>query len=244
MKIAVISDIHGNITALDAVLADIYKKNIDMTVNLGDICSGPLFPGETLDRVMALNIPTIRGNHERQLLDLTHAQMGPSDQYAARQLRDDHRIWLKSLPATLRINQDVLLVHGTPDDDMTYFLETVTPDGLRAATLEEITQRAGTSDAKVILCGHTHLPRKVSQINGGIIVNPGSVGLPAYADDNPYPHVIENGTPHARYAILTKTENTWDVEFIAIEYDWGFASQSAACHGRGDWAKCILTGYC
>ncbi len=243
MKIAVISDIHGNITALDSVLADIHKKDVDKIVNLGDVCSGPLFPSDTLDRVIALDILTIRGNHERQLLSLPYESMGSSDQYATRQIRKDHREWLKSLPATILINQDVLLVHGTPDDDMTYLLETVTPNGLREATPQEINQRVGISNAKVILCGHTHLPRIVTRNNGSIIVNPGSVGLPAYFDDNPYPHVIENCTPHARYAILTKKDDIWDVEFFAIEYDWGFASQMAACHGRNDWAKCILTGY-
>ncbi|MCX8956068.1 metallophosphoesterase [Erwinia psidii] len=244
MKLAVISDIHGNVTALDAVLADIQKKNVDTIVNLGDICSGPLFPSETLDRVMALNIPTIRGNHERQLLELTYAQMSLSDKYAAGQLKDHHWAWLKSLPVALRLHQDLLLVHGTPENDMTYFLHTVTAVGVREATPEEITHRAGASDAKVILCGHTHLPRRVRLDNGCLLLNPGSVGLPAYADDNPYPHLIENGTPHARYAIITKTDNGWEMEFVAVEYDWAFASQAAACHGRDDWAKCILTGYC
>lgn len=56
------------------------------------------FPAETMDRVIALNIPAIRGNHECQLLDLTYEQMGPSDKYAAGQPRDEHREWLRSLP--------------------------------------------------------------------------------------------------------------------------------------------------
>ena len=68
MKIAIISDIHGNLLALQAVLADIARQGVDQTVNLGDILSGPLQPAETADLLMAQKFPTIKGNHERQLL--------------------------------------------------------------------------------------------------------------------------------------------------------------------------------
>ncbi|WP_276971230.1 metallophosphoesterase family protein [Tatumella ptyseos] len=145
---------------------------------------------------------------------------------------------------TLRIHQELLLVHGTPESDMLYFPETGTQDRLRETSREEIIQRIGMVDAKVILCGHTHLPREVRLNHGCLIVNPGCVGLPAYADDMPHPHIIENRTPHARYAILEKTDKSWNAEFIIVEYDWLFASQAAVRHGREDWGKCILTGYC
>jgi len=82
MKIAVISDIHGNVAALDAVLADIASRQVDQIVNLGDICSGGLFPRETADRLMILGLPTIRGNHERQLSDQPRERMGFSDRHA------------------------------------------------------------------------------------------------------------------------------------------------------------------
>ncbi|MBZ3683477.1 metallophosphoesterase family protein [Providencia rettgeri] len=68
MKIAVISDIHGNLSALQAVLADIEKESVDLVVNLGDILSGPLYPFETANLLMQLDYPTIKGNHERQIL--------------------------------------------------------------------------------------------------------------------------------------------------------------------------------
>ena len=66
MKLAVISDIHGNLPALDAVLADIAAHRVEQIVNLGDILSGPLWAADTADRLMALALPTIAGNHERQ----------------------------------------------------------------------------------------------------------------------------------------------------------------------------------
>ena len=76
MKIAVISDVHGNLLALQAVLADIARQGVDQTVNLGDLLSGPLQPFETAELLMAEALLTIRGNHERQLL--ARLEPGPS----------------------------------------------------------------------------------------------------------------------------------------------------------------------
>ena len=242
MKIAVLSDIHGNIAALDAVLADAEARRVDRIVNLGDICSGGLYPCETADRLIALDLPTIRGNHERQLLTLTPDQMGLSDRYAASCLRDDQRAWLASLPSNLRLNDDVLMVHGTPNSDLDYFLETVTADGLRPATRAEISARAGPADAAVILCGHTHIPGVATLDDGRIIVNPGSVGLPAYDDDRPFVHRIETGSPHARYAILSDHGGIWTTELHAIVYDWEQAARDAEGNGRPDWARALRTG--
>ena len=77
MRIAAVSDIHGNLFALDAVLADIERRAVDLIVNLGDIVSGPLLPSGTAQRLMALRLPTIRGNHERQVLTLDPARPDP-----------------------------------------------------------------------------------------------------------------------------------------------------------------------
>ncbi|RKF20622.1 metallophosphoesterase [Altericroceibacterium spongiae] len=242
MKIAVLSDIHGNIAALDAVLADIETRSVDKIVNLGDILSGGLFPERTADRLMAMELPTIRGNHERQLLEMPYACMSLSDRHAADCLRADQFAWIASLPATLRLSDDVLLVHGTPESDLQYFLDTVTEEGLRLATKEEVKERTGNADFAVILCGHTHLARVVYLTDGRMVLNPGSVGLPAYDDDNPHPHVVEVGSPHARYAIVTKREGSWSASFHAVEYDWEQAACDAEVNGRLDWARAFRTG--
>lgn len=243
MRIAAISDIHGNLAALDAVLADIGRRGVDRIVNLGDILSGPLDPAATADRLIALDLPTIRGNHERQLLTLDPAAMGASDAHAAPLLTDAHRAWLTSLPATMRLAPDILLCHGTPDSDLDYYLDHVDAAGTRAATPEEIAARTGPETAALILCGHTHLPRTHRRPTGQMIVNPGSVGLPAYADDRPFPHVMESGTPQARYAIAERwADGRWTAEPIAVDYDWEAVARTAEARQRPDWAIALRTG--
>jgi putative phosphoesterase len=242
MRIAAISDIHGNLWALEAVLADIGRRGVDLVVNLGDILSGPLLPRETAERLMALNLPTIAGNHERQVLNDDPARMGASDLHAFNAITDVQRDWMLRLPKSLRIGDDVLLVHGTPDSDLVYFMETVTEQGVRPATHDEALERAGDVEASLILCGHTHVPRAMRLDDGRLIVNPGSVGLQAFAVDQPFRHKAENLTPHARYCIAALTPAGWTVEQYAVAYDWTAASELAARNNRPDWAFALRTG--
>lgn len=242
MRIAAISDIHGNLWALDAVLADIGQRGVDMTVNLGDILSSPLRPRETAERLMPLDLPTISGNHERQVLEDDPAQMSVEDRYAHEQITDEQRDWIRSLPKTLRLTDDVLLVHGTPTSDIRYFMETVTQEGRRAATQDEVLERAGDAQAALILCGHTHVPRAFRLDDGRLIVNPGSVGWPAFSDDHPHYHTAENNTPHARYGIFERTPFGWTIEHHAVAYDWNAASAFAARNNNAEWAYLLRTG--
>lgn len=243
MKIAAISDIHGNLGALDAVLADIEQRGVDAIVNLGDILSGSLQPCETADRLMALDLPTIRGNHERQVLAGDSTRMGPSDRMAHAMIRPDQRSWIERLPETLRLFDDVLLVHGTPDNDLTYFLEVVTEFGCRPAMKHEVASLARNTDASLILCGHTHFPRTMQLDDGRLIVNPGSVGLQAYADDHPFFHQMETGSPHARYAIVERSATGWSAELLSVAYDWEAAAALAEINGRMDWVHPLRTGF-
>jgi putative phosphoesterase len=242
MRIAAVSDIHGNLWALDAVLADIARRGVDLTVNLGDILSSPLKPRETAERLMPLKLPTISGNHERQVLEDEPAQLGVEDLYAYRHITDEQRDWIRSLPKTLRVAEDVLLVHGTPSSDVAYFMETVTEEGRRAASHAEVLKRAGDAQASLILCGHTHIPRAFMLDDGRLIANPGSVGWPAFDDTHPFYHKAENHTPHARYAIFGRTPFGWTVEHYAVAYDWVAASHFADRNNNSEWAFLLRTG--
>jgi predicted phosphodiesterase len=243
MRIAALSDIHGNLFALDAVLADVGRRGVDLTVNLGDILSGPVLPAETAERLMALDLPTIRGNHERQLLTRPPEKMGASDRYAHDQLMDAHRAWITALPAVLHPAPEVFMCHATPASDVDCYLEDLIEGELRPAALRSIESRSADCDASLILCGHTHIPRVVHLSSGQIIVNPGSVGIQAYLGHDPAPHTVEVGSPHARYAIAERSSRGWMVELIAVPYDWDSAAELARERGRDDWVRALKTGF-
>jgi predicted phosphodiesterase len=243
--IAVFSDLHGNTPALEAFVAAIAVEDPDLVVNLGDIASGGVDPRGTLDRLRAMpEVVTIRGNHERQLLELPQERLGASDRLALDQLQAADRAWLQTLPTRVEIAPGVLAFHGAPTDDLCYLLETVEPAGLREATDDEILQRLGDAAGKysVYLCGHTHLQRTRRLPDGSLVVNPGSLGWPAYSDDLPFPHDVEAGTPHARFAVLRKATTGWQVSHRAIEYDVEAAVAMADRNGRPDVAQALRTG--
>jgi diadenosine tetraphosphatase ApaH/serine/threonine PP2A family protein phosphatase len=190
--------------------------------------------------------PTIAGNHERQLL----TRGNRSDAFAAAAITPEQRAWVAALPAALALQGgDVQLVHGTPQVDHEPLLDTVTPDfghhgspGVRAATPAEVRERLGDAGAAtLLLCGHSHQPR-VLALGGLLIANPGSVGLPAYDHDQPHPHVVETGSPHARWAIVERTAAGWQVQQRLAAYDWHAAAAKAEAEGRGDWADALATG--
>jgi predicted phosphodiesterase len=248
MRFAVVSDIHGNLPALQAVLAELTTERVDAVLNLGDIVSGPLWPRETAALLMPLAWPTIAGNHERQAL-AGHRRMGFSDAFAAVHLSPEQRAWIAALPTALHLDGGaVQLTHGTPAVDHEPLLETITLDfgvngnsGIRMATPPEVLARLGASAAELVLCGHSHVPRVLS-IDAQLFVNPGSLGLPAYDHDQPHAHVVESGSPHARWAIVHRTAAGWQAQLRLTAYDWRAAAARAESNGRGDWADALATG--
>jgi len=238
MRTAVLSDIHGNLPALEAVVADAIERGCSAFVNLGDIVSGPLWPRETADYLMSEDWITIAGNHERQVLTHGPDQIGPSDRYAKESLDEHHFDWLRSLPPLWQLSDDVLLCHGTPTSDLVYFVETVDGDCTRAAASDEARERAGSRTESLILCGHTHVARLVNLDDGRTVANPGSVGLQAYESDFPSPHIVENGSPQARYGILDGD----DFALFEVAYDHESAATRADRNDRPDWAVALRTG--
>ncbi|ROP72482.1 metallophosphoesterase [Curtobacterium sp. PhB115] len=243
MRIAVISDVHGNVFALEHVLRGVAEDGVDLVVNLGDHLSGGVAPGATADLLLVTPMRSVRGNHERQVLETEPSAMGASDRLAHDQLAEAHRAWLTALPLTDEVAPGVLAFHGTPTDDLQYLLETVEPDGIRPATPDEVRARlAGSLGYDLLLAGHTHLQRAVRLEDGPFVVNPGSVGYPAYDDDQPCPHQVESGTPHARYAVVDDATGRWEVDFRAVEYPWADAAALARANGRPDVEHALLTG--
>ncbi len=243
MRIAILSDIHGNLPALEAVVRDMEARGVDVVVNLGDSLSGPLLPLETAQFLMQQDWVQLAGNHERQLLTLDPGERGLSDAFTHPCLTPRVFEWMASLAPTARIGSKVLLCHGTPTNDMQYFLETVEASGVRVATQSEVDERLGPRDVELVACGHSHVPRSLRASMGQLIVNPGSVGLPAYAAHRPYPHVIETGSPDARYAIAERSDNGWTTTHLAVPYPYHAMANLAQSRQRLDWTNALASGY-
>jgi predicted phosphodiesterase len=233
VRLAVISDVHGNRLALEAVLADIALQGVDATVCLGDHVSGPLDPAGAADLVMALDGPVIRGNHDRWLVERTSKALDPVDRFTLMQLDASHRAWLEAMPATAVVDNAVFLCHGTPTSDNTVWLDNYWYD--RQTTLpseQSIMRHAEGLDYPVILCGHTHVARSVRLRDGRLIVNPGSVGLQ-----------LVHGSPDARYAVIERRGGQWFTGIRTVPYDHDAAAEQARANGFSGWVEALSTGW-
>jgi diadenosine tetraphosphatase ApaH/serine/threonine PP2A family protein phosphatase len=244
MRFAAIADVHGNYLALEAVLADIRAQGISEIVNLGDMASGPLDARRTMDALMALDAVHVLGNHDRWLIDRPPEKMGSWDRPAYAQLDAGHLDWLRTVPPTQIFQDQVFLCHATPADDNVYWLETVTPDGaVRMSPLQAIEKEAEGISQSLILCGHTHIARAVRLSDGRLVVNPGSVGSPGFSYNVPFPHMIEAGTPDARYAVFELVSGSWRVTFRHVHYDNQAKAELARRNGDAEFASVLATGW-
>jgi putative phosphoesterase len=191
MRVAALYDIHGNLPALEAVLADVEREGVDAIVVGGDIAAGPPQPREVLELLRSLpNAHCIRGNADR-LRDPEYTGYDGLD-WLLERLDDDQADWLVGLPFSAVLD-DTLYVHATPLDDRTIVTE-LTTDQKLAGLLQDVEQHR-------VVAGHTHmqLERRVGE---KLFVNAGSIGWPY------------EGRPGAYWAILDE-----DVELRHTDYD-------------------------
>ncbi len=201
MRAAVLADIHGNLPALEAVLADVALTDADLLMICGDVASGPL-PIETLEVLRALpRARFVRGNADRGLVTAFDGAKlprlpGPAFEWCASQLSDEHRDFLASFTDPVSLVVDgvgrVLFCHGSPrsDEEM---MTAQTPDSRLREFLSGV-------EADLVVCGHTHMPFDRA-VDGVRIINPGSVGMPY-------------GDPGAFWALLGPS-----VDFRRTDYD-------------------------
>ncbi|MGB2569322.1 metallophosphoesterase family protein [Micromonospora citrea] len=177
-RVAVLSDVHGALPALEAVLAEPDVAAADLIVLTGDVAAGPQ-PVEVLDLLVSLGdrVRWVRGNADRELVGARAGRPSPIavSNWAASQLRDDHLALLAALPLTLTLPVaglgDVLFCHATPRDDE----EVVLVDS-RPERWSEVF--AGLpAEVRTVVCGHTHMPF-TRLVDRRLVVNPGSVGMP------------------------------------------------------------------
>ena len=184
MRVGVISDVHGNLPALAAVLADIRRESVDAVVSCGDVAAGPL-PGPTLEllRDQELPIHNVCGNADRGMVDGFDQRAGAApedDRWAGSQIDAGQRDFLAAFVPALSLEVDglgpVRFCHGTPRRDDEIVLQTSSADRFRRV-LVGVTERT-------VVCGHTHMQfdRRVDHWR---VVNVGSVGMP-YGDPGAY----------------------------------------------------------
>ena len=173
MRVAALNDIHGNLPALEAVLADLEREGVDVVVCGGDVVGGP-FPAEVLDRLGELSdVRFLRGNADRMVLDGVD-EYG-QDWNAERERLGEARVAeVATWPLTIELEIEglgrTLFCHAIPTDDEPIFTR-LTPD-------DDVVELLGAVDADVVVCGHTHVQFDRRLPTGVRVVNAGSVGMP------------------------------------------------------------------
>ena len=241
--LAVLSDVHGNRWALEAVFEELERRGVRRMVNLGDCLYGPLDPAGTAELLVGRDIPTVSGNQDREIVAPPNGEGDPPTlDFVRRELEGEHLRWLESLPPTLATADGIFMFHGSPSDDAEYLLFEVGSAGVRPRDPREVQGRLPSTGGSLVLCGHDHLQRTLPLPDGRLVVDPGSVGLPAYRDEEPHPHPMEACSPHARCSLLRRSGETWEVEHLRVEYDWRAAAAAAERNGRPDWVRWLETG--
>jgi predicted phosphodiesterase len=240
---AIISDIHGNSLALLAVLKDIKSRGIETIINLGDHFFGALEPEAVAGILRENEMLCIIGNTDREILESIDSGFTKEgmDRVKA-DLSQQSISWLRSLPKTAACDGLFFVCHGTPESDDEYLLEKVTANGVFVYNDEELLKHISHIKERIILCGHSHVNRVVYLSNDKIILNPGSVGLPAYLGNGEYRFAMESMTPHAKYAIVHADGDAISIEQVLCAYDWHKASEAARRNGNEKWAQFLLHG--
>lgn len=244
-KIAVISDIHGNSLALEAVLADIEKNQIDTVLNLGDSLYGPMDPGGTFELLSGRDLISISGNQDRFIVENWKGD-GDSNStlsFVLEALPGEALVWLKDLNDQTSW-KNIYMCHGNLKRDDAPLIEKFNNEKIIQKKSDELESELKNVQEDLVLCGHTHVP-KIIQLSGSgkFVVNPGSVGLPAYDDELPIYHKMESGTPLAKYMIIELEEsrvNSFSQRHIPYNHEK--AAEQAEKNGRADWAAWIRTG--
>lgn len=180
MKLAIVSDIHGNLVALDAVLDDLERVKPDLIVHGGDLAFNGPRPVECVDRIRELGWPGVIGNMDRALANPT----GRRVTWASERLGHDRNAWLQALPVEWRHEDEVALVHAVPGD----LWQAVLPDTADA----ELLAIYGPLNARTAVYCHIHRPY-VRVLGNLTVANAGSVGLPFDGDPRASYLVIEDG---------------------------------------------------
>lgn len=213
VRLAVISDIHGNALALEAVLEDLETRDVDLLCCAGDLVGYGVYPNEVIAMIRANQIPTVMGNYDEgvgygrpecgcnypnpKAAELGHHSLVWTKSAVTEGNKAYLRGLLKRLSFTIH-SKRILIVHGSPERVNEYLFE--------AAPLEAVSGFFESEGVDILICGHTHLPYH-RNVNGKSLINAGSVGKP------------KDGDPRAGYALININESGVESEIIRVAYN-------------------------
>ncbi len=235
MRIAVISDIHGNCFALDRVLADLQQHPVDQMVCLGDAVQGGAQPAETVARLRELGCPVVMGNADAWLLtdEVTSDNEAITEQQEAvrwwslARLSPADRAFIAAFQPTIELplegGRRLLCFHGSP----TSFDDLIFPETAE----DEFVRLLGPCAPAILTGGHTHL-QQVRRLGATFFFNPGSVGVvyDRHQPDDGNPRL----DPWAEYAVLSSEAERLALEFRRVAYDVGPLVEIIRASGRPD----------
>lgn len=233
LRVAVITDAHGNSLALEAVVADLHKHAPDLILNLGDQVWGQVDPLAAYELQASLGAIEVRGNNdEKPFIDRPNRPLleGRFVEWLFGRVPREALERLASLPVSATVLDGTLLAaHGTPKSPWENLLWEVEGDGLVPRPERDVLRDlAGVDETvKVVVVGHTHQER-VLQLGGRLLVNVGPISWQA------------DGDPRARWTLLERRAGRWAVEQRRVVYDWHAAASAVMAKDRVDPSEAAL----
>ncbi|HKV45665.1 MAG TPA: metallophosphoesterase family protein [bacterium] len=219
MRVAIFSDVHGNLRALAAVLAEMQARGpFDQVINGGDLAFGGPRPREAMDLLMQGGYPTVLGNTDVWIAGIEEGG-GSVVAWARQRLTPRHEAFLRALPSSYRLEPPggppLVVVHATP----TSLSDVLEPD----APPHEIARLFEQAHTHVLVYGHIHRPY-AREVAGGLVVNTGSVGFPF------------DGIPKPSFAICELSGGRWRAEIVRVDYDLEAVAQELTTNAHPDGA--------
>jgi predicted phosphodiesterase len=240
MRIAVISDMHGNCIALDAVVADIQTHAVDRIVCLGDAVQGGPQPAQVVARLRELGCSVVSGNADAFLLSgddgeqTVSAQQKAAREWSLAQLSEADRAFIAAFAPTVEIplpgGRRLLCFHGSPDS----FHDIIFPE----TPEEEVRGMLGAYLPAILTGGHTHL-QQIRRLDDSLFFNPGSVGF-VYNTRQPGGNL--HAYPWAEYAIVSADDARFSIEFCRVPFDVAAWTRATLASGIPD-AATMVTRY-
>ncbi len=239
MRIALISDIHGNMISFEAVLSALEKEQVDQIICLGDVATLGPQPRQVMKRLIALDMKIVLGNHDTFLLkpDLSLTYMNldwftDTINWCAEQLLPSDFDYLRTFKPLIEVplenNASLLCFHGSPKSNIDNILATTPSD--------ELDEMLSGHKATIMACGHTHV-QMLRQHRGQTVINVGSVGMPF--EQMPFtgePRIL----PWAEYAFLNWTDGVVNIELRRVPVNVADIREAAIASGMpraADWVN-------